>query len=202
MSREQIAAAALELADRDGIDRLSMRRLADALGVGTMTIYGYFPSKQDLLDAAVDHAANEIAFPVRQGPWKEQLRELWRAVERSLAAHPSGIQLRLRRPLISPGALRVTEEAMSILMKAGFSRQEAAVALRTLFLYTFGFASFNRSGAPEEVSEEWREQVRRLPADQYPTVPDAAAELVDTLIGREPFEYGLDVILEGLAARL
>ena len=98
LSREGIARTALELVDAHGVEALSMRRLATELGVGTMTLYGYFRSKDELVAAVVDAATAEAPVRVADGPWRDQLRELMLGVRRTLAEHPSGVELRLRGP--------------------------------------------------------------------------------------------------------
>src|SRR6059036_795279 len=88
LTRDQVAAAALELLDREGLEALSMRRLAEELGVGTMTLYGYFRSKNELLDAVVDAAVAERG-PFRfEGTWQEQIRRLMHGSRRRLGRHP------------------------------------------------------------------------------------------------------------------
>src|SRR3954447_11713640 len=96
LTRESIATAALALADREGIDALSMRRLAAELGVGTMTLYGYFRSKDELIDAALDIAGGDAGPRPRGSGWKEELRSVLQATYRNLRRHPSLVQLRLR----------------------------------------------------------------------------------------------------------
>jgi TetR/AcrR family tetracycline transcriptional repressor len=99
--RTEIAEAALALVDREGLDALSMRRLAAELGLGTMTLYGYFATKDELLDAVVARAATGTRpIQVPDGPWQQRLRTLARAWHRNLARHPSLVQLRLRRPIV------------------------------------------------------------------------------------------------------
>src|SRR4051795_7522907 len=81
-SREQIAQAALELVDQEGVEALTMQRLAQRLGAGTMTLYGYFRGRDDLLDAVVDAAVHGAELPRSPGPWREQLRATVLAVAR------------------------------------------------------------------------------------------------------------------------
>src|SRR3954466_4577198 len=94
-SREAIARAALDLVDREGLDALSMRRLAGELGMGTMTLYGYFRTKEELLDAVVHEATGWPELPLRAGPWDECLRALARMLRAGLARHRSLIEVRL-----------------------------------------------------------------------------------------------------------
>ena len=204
LSRERILDAALEIVDGEGLDGLSMRRLADELGAGTMTLYGYFRGKDELLDALVDaisaRSAEHAAPP--PGGWRKQLRALALATRKALVEHRWEVELRLRRPLVSPGAMRVTEAAMQILQGAGFSAADAARAYRTLFLYTFGFCGFGDPEDPDRVKRESLARVAPLAPDEYPAVSSAAAELAETLAGDAQFEFGLDLILDGLEARL
>lgn len=202
LSRERIAHAALELADREGLESLSMRRLAAELGVGTMTLYGYFRSKDELIDAAVDAATDEAPIAIGGGTWKEQLRRLMRGVHEHLGRHPSGVRIRLVRPMLSPRALQITEAGLTILEGAGFDRANAARAYRALFTYTFGFASFNSPENPEEAKRRTKAALTALPPDEYPTLSEAASEAADTVAGDAQFGFGLDRLLDGLDEQL
>jgi AcrR family transcriptional regulator len=202
LSRERIAAAALEIAEREGLDAVSMRRLARELAVGPMTLYRYFRSKDELIDAAVDAAAQEVEVNVGGGPWKQELRKLMRAVRETLERHPVGIRLRLTRPILSHGALRITEAGMEILAGAGFDRAGAARAYRALFVYTFGFASFGSPDHPEDIKRHTQAALIALPPDEYPMLSAAASEAAETMAGEAQFEFGLDRLLDGLEAEL
>src|SRR3954452_20000957 len=130
LTRERVAEAALDLVDREGLDGLSMRRLADALGVGTMTLYGYFRSKRELLDAVVDAAVSDRPPPQPEGDWRAQLRALLKGARRNLLRHPALVAIRVRQPVLQPEALRFAESGLRILREAGFERRDAALAFR------------------------------------------------------------------------
>lgn len=198
LTRERIADAALELADREGIEALSMRRLGAELGIAAMSIYEYFASKEELLDALVDRATEEISLPDTAGNWRLRMTELAEELRRVLERHPSGVLIRFTRPMLSPGAMRVTERAMQIFQGGGFARADAARAYRTIFLYTFAYASFagHREGMDRNVAPE--SALLALPADAYPTVRAGARELAQTMAGDVQFRWGLDRILDGL----
>jgi AcrR family transcriptional regulator len=202
LSRERVAEVALTFIEQNGPEALSMRRLAEELAIGTMTLYGYFRDKDELLDAVVDAAAARIEIPSRRGTWKSQIRALMDRIRTALTEHPIGVLLRLERPMWSPGALRVSEAGVRILREAGFSRAEAARAYRSLFNYTFGFAAFS----PREVSEEVRRKalaaLAALPQDEYPALIEARSELADAVGGEAQFQHGLDLLLDGLEAKL
>jgi AcrR family transcriptional regulator len=203
LTREQIARAALEHVDRDGPENLTMRRLADSLGVGTMTLYGYFRDKDELLDAVVEATAPPAPPPRGSGPWREQLRSHVKTLYAALVAHPGVARLRVSRPIITPPALRVTEEGLAILEQAGLGREEAARVYRTLFVYTFGFANFSPEHRTDELRAQARGALTRIGPDEFPSVHAARDELVESLVGGEAqFDHGLDVILDGLEASL
>jgi AcrR family transcriptional regulator len=179
-----------------------MRRLADRLGVGTMTLYGYFKGKDDLLDAVIDAAVADREHIQLEGPWQDQLRQLMRATRRGLGRHPSLVKVRSERPVLRPEALRFAEAGLTILRDAGFNRTEAARAFRLLFTYVFGYVSFS----PEQTADEARRQSKaataRLPRDEYPTLTDTADELAGAMAGDATFDFGLDRIIDGLEADL
>ena len=202
LSRRQVTAAALEIVDREGLDALTMQRVADALGVGTMTLYGYVRSKDELLDAVVDAAVEGVEPLSGEGSWRERGRELATVAYRMLARHPALVQIRLRQPVLRPEALRFGEAAMGILLDAGFDKREAAQSYRLLFTYVVGFASLS----PEQTADEARRQaaaaIAMLPPEAYPNLSQAAAEASAAMAGEEQFQYGLERILDGLEARL
>ena len=202
LSPERIAEVALELLDRDGLDALTMRRLAEELGVGTMTLYVYFRDKEELLDAILDVASPRQPVRLPAGHWKAQLRELMSALRDGLARHPGLIQLRLRRPHLRPGSLRITEAGMETLLNAGFSKAEAAYGYRLLFTYTFGYASFSPAEQTAAAKRDTWSGLLRLPEDDYPAVTGAASELTDAMSGDQAFRYGLDCLLDGLEQQL
>jgi AcrR family transcriptional regulator len=179
-----------------------MRRLAEELGVGTMTLYGYFRSKEELLDALVDAAAEQIQIPSGGRSWRTKLRALMGEIRRTLAERPVGVLLRQSRPMWSPGALRVSEAGMQVLREAGFGKADAARAYRSLFNYTFGFAAFTPADVSPALRRKLLAAVASLPRDQYPAQAEAASELADAIGGEAQFNYGLDLLLDGLEAKL
>jgi AcrR family transcriptional regulator len=203
LSRERVAATALALVDRDGLEALSMRRLAQEMGTGTMTLYGYVRDKDDLLDAVIDAAAAESpAWGEGDGPWRDRLTTAMRELRRGLVRHPALIQLRLRRPIMTPGALRGTEAGLQALVEAGLGLTEASRAFRTLFIYTFGFAAFATEGSREERRAQVRAAFAVLPPEDYPLLTSSVDDLADVLGGDEQFEFGLARLLDGIEARL
>ena len=202
LSRERVAGAALDLLDSQGLEALSMRRLATELGVGTMTLYHYFPSKRDLLDAVVDTAFADQAPPLLEGSWREQLRSLCEAGREALSRHPSLAQIRAAEPILRPDALRFSELGLQVLEDAGFETEEAVKAFRLLFTYTFGFALVSPRAAEEEARAAARDALASLPAEYYPRLSAAVDDAAEAMAGDVVFDYGLERILDGLEARL
>ena len=155
-----------------------------------------------MLDAVVDAAVSDREPFVLEGTPREQLRGVVMDAHRSLFRHPSLVELRVRRPVLRPEALRFAEAILSILVAAGLDRAEAARGFRLLFTYTFGFAALS----PGEVTEEHRRAARaalsELSSNEYPSLAGAIDEASDAMGGEEAFEYGLDRILDGLEARV
>ena len=201
LSRERIVDAALQMAaeDRD-LDAVTMRELAESLGVGTMTLYGYFRTKEELIDATLDRAADEIRVPAPEGPWRAQLRSLVAEVYRVLRKYPVGVQVRARRPILSPGVLRTTDAAMGIMARAGLAKDEAARAWRVLFTYTFGFVAFTPEPVTDQMAQQWQSQLAALSSQDLPWLVDALPEAIDAMIAPEQFYRGLDLILDGIEA--
>ncbi len=202
LSRELIADTTLRLIDAEGVGALTMRRLATELSVGTMTLYGYFRDKDELLDHAVDRAARRYDLSPGEGEWRPRMRELITTMWSSLTDHPSTVQIRSRKPILNPGTLRAAEAGATILRDAGFDTRQTAAAWRLLFTYVFGYAVFSSEEPTAEMQREWREQMSQLPADEYPITRAGAADFADSMAGRKPFEQGLELILDGLEARL
>ena len=172
LSRERILGAALELAERDGLDALTMRRLGRELAVEAMALYYYFPSKEALLDGIVELLTEQIEVP--QGPadaWPEAIREIVRSYRRVAHVHPRTFPLLVLRPLATPVAIARAELAIDILRRAGFDERDAVLAFRTLASYAGGFVLEELTGQPPRF-----------------TIGDRDAE----------FEFGLDAVLAGL----
>ena len=203
LSREQLGRAGLEIVDREGLDALSMRRLAEALGVGKMTLYGHVRSKDELIDAIIDVAVGLADPPeTREGPWRDQLAALMRTAHHNLNAHPALVAIRFSRPIVRPDSLRFGEAGMRILRAAGFDSEEAARAFRLLFTFVFGYAGLSPETNVEEARRQAAVAIAGLAPDEYPNLTGAAVPFSAAMAGEEQFEYGLERILDGLEARL
>jgi AcrR family transcriptional regulator len=201
-SREQLARRALAIMDARGTEALTMRKLAAELGMGTMALYRYFPSKNALIDAAIEIAAPEIELPEPDKvQWRQQLAALARALYRAGRRHPSLARERFDRPLQSPGAMRITDRVIALLLAAGLSKPDAVAAFKALLLQTLGAAALAASESRPEVREKAAERHAGVPADQLPAMATVADELTAALGGDQAFELGLLGLLDAIEQR-
>jgi AcrR family transcriptional regulator len=202
LTRDEIASTALALVDRDGLDALTMQRVAAELGVGTMTLYGYVRSKGELLDAVID-AATAPRHPLSgEGSWRDQLRELIDRAHELLHRHPALVQIRMRQPVLRPDSLRFGEAALRILHGAGLDSDAAAKSFRLLFTYVHGYAALSPAATAEDARRQAATAIAALPAERFPHLRAAAAEASAAMAGEEAFRFGLELILDGIEARL
>jgi AcrR family transcriptional regulator len=184
LSRERVLEAAVALVDRAGLDALTMRALAEELGVEAMSLYRYVSSKDDLLDGVHARILGELAVPERAGPWREVLRDLARAFRSVLEAHPNALLLFATRPAVAPGSVALLERTLRLLFDAGFG-DDALHAVQAGISFVVGHTLW-RVGAADP------EEARRL----------ARLARTRTLDPDEECEYGLDALLLGLEAKL
>lgn len=202
LNRERILRAAIDLADRDGIDALSMRRLGRELGVEAMSLYRYVASKEDLLDGVADIVVAEIELPRPGAPWKDAMRRRAVSVRTVVGRHPWAAVLIDTRTTPSPIRMRYADAVVGCLRGAGFTSRTAIHAFLALDAYIYGFALQERSlpgGTPEELAGAGEDIRRDLPADEFPHL----AETVETFLAadfsyEDEFAWGLDVLLDGL----
>lgn len=207
LSRERVLRAAVALADREGIESLTMRRLADELGSGAMSLYHHVPSKDALRDGMVDLVFGEIELPAG-GDWKAALRRRALSTREALRRHRWAVGLMESSKEPGPADLRLHDAVLGCLRGAGFSVELAVQAYSVQDAYIYGFALQERD-MPQEAQdfaaaaeERVREAERRM-ADVARVYPHLA-EVVGGYVAREgysvdaAFEFGLELILDGL----
>ena len=203
LSKQRVVAEAIRLADRDGVDALSMRRLADALGAGAMSLYHYVANKEELLDAMIDVVFEEIESPRAEGDWQSEMRREVVSTRQVLSRHPWAIALMESRTTPGPANLRHREAVTACLRRAGFSVVTATHANWMLNSYVYGYC-LQAASLPFDTARELAEMTEdvylpQLPADQFPYLNESAAALVAA--GYDPteeFTFGLDLVLAAL----
>lgn len=195
----------MNLADRVGIDRLTIRELASELDVKPMTIYHHVPNKEAILDGMVDFVFSQIDLPSTDTDWKTALRGRMFSARTVLAAHPWAVPLMDSRT--SPGVetLRHHEAVIGCLREAGFSVEMTAHAYALIDSYLLGFALQEASlpaTSGDDLADLAEAIIEPLPAKDYPYLTELTAEHVlqpGYDFGNE-FSFGLDLILDGLEA--
>jgi len=205
LTRERILDAALALADAEGVEGLTMRRLAAELGVEAMTIYYHVPNKDAILDALVERVVGEIEMPEPGTEWRPGLRGIAASAYEVLGRHRWATRTMLgpgRNP--GPMRLRYMDQILATLADAGFEPTVADHAYHALEGHIMGFTLWEAGmnlGTREELQVLARAFLAQLPAETYPSV---AAHIEHHLESRRPgdegsFAFALDLLLDGLA---
>lgn len=210
LTRDAIVQAALRVLDREGLEGVSMRRVAEELGTGAASIYWHVANKDELLGLVFDRVVGEVELPPPDpARWQRQLKELAREARRVLASHRDIARWSLGRIPMGPNMLRLSEWQLALLRAAGLPDRVAALAGDLLGLYlgahayeqTLGLASpTGEPLPPEEVIAMIGGYLSSLPPNRFPNI----VELADELMSGGPderFEFGLDVLIRGLAAQ-
>jgi len=201
-SRDELAQRALATLDAHGPEGLTMRALASELGMGTMALYRYFPSKRELMDAAIEIAAPQIELSdPGASDWKQHLGSLARELFDAGLRHPTLARERFGRPLTSPAAMRVTDAAIALLLQAGLSNSEAVAAFKALLLFTLAAAAAAASESRLEVREHASSRHAVVPAARLSAMATVADEFTAALGGDQAFKLGLAALLDGIELR-
>ena len=203
LTRARVLHAAVALADASGSESLSMRKLGEAVGVEAMSLYHHVANKEDLLDGMIDIVFGEIDLPSGGEDWKTAMRQRAISARRVLSRHGWAIGFMASRSSPGPATLRHHDAVIGCLRNAGFSIELAAHAFSVLDSYIYGFALQERSlpfHTPEQTAELAQDILAGFPADKYPHLAELTTQHVlrpGYDYGNE-FEFGLDLILDGL----
>jgi AcrR family transcriptional regulator len=203
LSRERVLGAAVLLADEDGLESLSMRKLGQRLGVEAMSLYNHVANKDDLLDGMVDLVVSEIDLPSGAVDWTEAMRRRAISAQAVFSRHPWASALIDSRESSGPARLRYFDWVIGTLRRAGFTLELAirAFSLLDSYVYGFGRQQLNVSTPPDARPEEMTEAfLRAIPADQYPYLREMVVDYAMKTGHDESadFGFGLDLILDGL----
>jgi len=203
LSRERVLRAALVLADIGGIEALTMRKIGQELHVEAMSLYNHVDNKDDIIDGIVDLVFSEIALPPEQADWKTAMRQRAISARDVLLRHPWATSLMQSRTKPGPATLRHHDSVIGSLRAAGFTIDMAAHAFSVVDGYIYGFA-LQQMNLPYHTSEENAEFaqniLRQLSAAEYPHFTEMIIEhaMKPGYDYAEEFEFGLDLILDGL----
>lgn len=196
LTSTDIAAAALQVIDRDGLAVLSMRTTAAELGVGAMSLYRYVKDREALERLVVDQVLATVdTKPTPHAPWDQEITRLVERIRRAVGKHPSIVPLFMLHRHTSQSVKRCTEALLRVLTEGGFTGQQRVIALRTLVSYLSGALQAQHLGPLDGPSTD---AMAELPLDEYPLLATTAH--VARRIGPDAeFRGGLAIVLQGLA---
>jgi AcrR family transcriptional regulator len=203
LTRDRVLRAALRIADRDGIDSVSMRKLGQALRVEAMSLYKHVADKEDVLDGLADLVISEVELPPDHLGWKPALRHIAISVHEALLRHPWAAAVLDSRLSPGPARLRYLDTVIGILRRAGFSLPDVARAFMALDSHIYGF-TLQETNIPFAIEDapQAAAQVAAHAGTDYPNL-----QAIALLAATEPesfpveFEFGLDILLDGLERR-
>src|ERR1700737_2104420 len=203
LTRERILQAAISLADRDGIESLSMRKLGQELGVEAMSLYNHVRNKVDMLDGMVDLVFSEIDLPANGVGWEIAMRKRAISARQVLLRHPWAIGLMESRATPGPATLRHHDAVLGSLRTAGFSVEMAAHTYSILDGYIYGFTLTELTlpfSSSEGVAEVAGNILQGFRAGEYPYLAEMAVDhaMKPGYNYGDEFEFGLDLILDGI----
>ncbi len=204
LSTATVLAAAVALADREGIEALTIRALAESLGTRPMSLYHHVAGKEAIVDGMVELVFGEIALPVPGPDWRAQMRLRCTSAHGVLLRHPWAAPLMQSRTAPGPVQLTHHEAVLSCLRAGGLSLPLTAHAYAVLDAFVYGFA-FQQSVLPFEgggpdIQALANDIMAAFPVDAYPTFAEFTRDhvLAPGYAYEHSFEYGLGLILDGL----
>lgn len=207
LSRERVLRAAVAVADEGGITSLTIRSLAQQLGVKPMSVYHHVANKDEILDGIVDIVFSEIELPAPDDDWRTGMARRAHSARQVLKGHRWAIGLLETRTSPGPATLHHHDRILDTLLNAGFSLELTAHAYAMIDSYVYGFA-LQEAGlpfdGPDTVADIARPIMERFATGEYPRMVQMATEYYFRPgydFGAE-FEFGLSLILDGLTTRL
>jgi AcrR family transcriptional regulator len=199
LTRERVLRTAVALADRSGIESLTMRALGAELGVEAMSLYNHVPNKDAILDGITDIVVGDIHVPPTGTPWKQAMRERSMSAHETLLAHPWAAMLLMSRYNIGPGMTRYLDATLGRLREGGFTIEGALDAWNTLDSHLYGFTlqELNLPFDAEDAPTVSADVLPQISAEDFPHVAEVIGHVMSQ--GRlEDFTFGLELILDGL----
>ncbi|WP_188190830.1 TetR/AcrR family transcriptional regulator [Nonomuraea sp. SYSU D8015] len=209
----QIADAAIEVADSEGLEVLSMRRVAERLGVGTMSLYTYVPGKHELIDVMLDTVIGEVPLvDDDHGDWRAKLTAIARNDWALYTRHPWVLQIAGHRPVMGPNTLAAVASSLRAVTGIGLSEAEMVSVIDFIDAYVRGKAreavDIAQAERRTQISDDqwWQRQIplweRHIDLERYPMLTNPAIAEAIVGAGADLFEFGLQRALDGIQAYL
>ena len=196
--------AALRVVETEGGDALTMRRVADEIGVSASSLYGYVANKEELVQLVLEQIMTEIPVPQPGTDWQDMLRTWGRDTLAVFRRHPGVAGLSLGRVPFGPTLLTAVERMLDTLRAAGIPDQVAAFVgdLGSLYVAAYAYEQdVTPVAEPGDFAAQAAAWLKSLPRDQFPNTV-AVADLMVAGTGTDRFEWGLDVLIRGVASYL
>ncbi|MGH2679485.1 MAG: TetR/AcrR family transcriptional regulator C-terminal domain-containing protein [Actinomycetota bacterium] len=206
LTRDRVIEAALRVMDEEGLEAVSMRRIAREVGVEAMSLYHHVEDKEDLLDGICERVMVEFEFPEPGEDWADNVRQGARAWRRLLKDHPNVMRLfaEQRGPVRSIDSMRPTEFALRLLQECGLTDRDTAQAFHAFGGYIQGFVMMElgsiAGGADAEHQKMHAELAAALPSE-FPALR-AVSRYFAECDPDEQFEFGLDLLIRGMEANV
>ncbi|TMR94170.1 TetR family transcriptional regulator [Nonomuraea basaltis] len=204
LTAQAIAERALEIGDAEGLDAVTIRRLATDLGVTPMALYWHFKNKDQLIVGMADHLIGGFApKPADERPWQAQLRDLMEGLIRTLRTHPCAKNvIEQIDPVEVPNFLAVWDQALRLARTAGFSVEESCLITKYLLQSAIAIADAPVHVRPgkELAVRAKRLGLQSLPTETYPNLVEMAGPLVEGMDPELYDTFGVDLVLSGIEA--
>ena len=202
LTKGRVLQAAVDLADREGLGALTMRRLGAELGVEAMSLYKHVVNKEEILDGIVELVIAEIEIPSERVAWKEAMKRRALSARDVFSRHSWAVGLLGARDSLGPDALRYLDAILGNLRSAGFSIENAAHAFWLLDCYVYGQV-IQETNLPFSTSREMTELggsiLEQITTNEYPHLVEIGEHAMRTEYSFDnEFEFGLDLILDAL----
>ncbi|MEV4349778.1 TetR/AcrR family transcriptional regulator [Actinoplanes sp. NPDC049596] len=199
LSEEAIVGAAIGILRSEGLEAMSMRRVAAALDTGAGSLYVYFANREALIEAVFDRVAATVELePPRADRWREQLQAVLTRTRDALVAHPGITAAVMVDPPRTYASMRLQENLLGLLFAGGLGPRDAAWTADTLFAQVTHAAveAETRTADPAELARQVSANFAQLPADEFPLITAHAATIVSGDFDQR-FHYAIDIVIEG-----
>jgi AcrR family transcriptional regulator len=197
LTPERIAEAALAIADREGLEAATLRRVATELGVHVTSLYNHVATRDEIIDRIVELMIVEARLPEGGVDWREWIRRFGAAMRQLARTHPGGFEAFQRRPVQGPAATAPFEAALAAFESAGFSPRDAYNAVKATTLAVLGLGAQEVAGV-KRPAPGLRTELSVLPRAQFPRLHRVGRAVPRTDI----WAFTLEVLIQGLSVRL
>jgi len=201
----EIGSAALEIVDRRGLEGLSMRTLAAALGTGPMTVYNYVKNRDELEELVAEAIIGEIKLPATSDDWRNDTAAVATALWNGVRRHPNAVPLVLTRRTLSSSSYAVADRLIEAMRRGGLDGVDLLAAFRAVLSLVMGSAQVELAGPLAGTDRDWEQaavaaRIGRLAGGEHPHI-SALAQISQQSTAVDDFERGLQFLLDGVASR-